>query len=219
MLLILINRADSAIAIGLFVALGGFCQPRGPSSLYDMVIALYTGATIPLSRSALHPRGQPDEQPRGSPFGLDFQLRDGVDRVVLGRARHWSISACPMVFAEISGSAVADVAQPEPCSSRRMKKRGLLLEPLACRDHVVPLRRCDHHSRRRSRMFLYGAIAETYVLQAFRGGVVPGVLGGFLLMLGDYTLRSATEPAARRGLSGTYVWPCLASFRARSGRC
>ena len=91
-----------------------------------------------------------------------------------------------MVFAEISGSAVADVAATGTVLIPEMKRRGYsrtlaaaITSSSASLAIIIPPS---------IPMILYGAIAETSVLKLFVAGIIPGVLGGGLLMLVTYFL-------------------------------
>ena len=105
--LILIN-VPIAVAIGI-VALGGLVLTPGGATLYDMAIALYSGTTsfpliaIPLFILAGNLMNTSGISVRLINFvtALIGFVRGGLGMVNIGVS---------MVFAEISGSAVADVA-------------------------------------------------------------------------------------------------------------
>lgn len=181
--LIMIN-VPIAVAIGL-VAVGGFLMTSGTSSLYDVAIALYTGATsfpliaIPLFILAGNLMNTSGISVRLINFvtALIGFVRGGLGMVNIGVS---------MVFAEISGSAVADVAATGTVLIPEMKKRGYsrtmaaaITSSSASLAIIIPPS---------IPMILYGAIAEVSVLKLFVAGIVPGVLGGFLLMVVTYLL-------------------------------
>jgi tripartite ATP-independent transporter DctM subunit len=181
--LIMIN-VPIAVAIGM-VAVGGFLMTSGPNSLYDVAIALYTGATsfpliaIPLFILAGNLMNTSGISVRLINFvtALIGFVRGGLGMVNIGVS---------MVFAEISGSAVADVAATGTVLIPEMKKRGYsrtmaaaLTSSSASLAIIIPPS---------IPMILYGAIAEVSVLKLFIAGIVPGVLGGFLLMVVTYVL-------------------------------
>ena len=58
-------------------------------------------------------------------------------------------------------------------------------------------------------MILYGAIAETSVLKLFVAGVVPGFLGGGLLMLVTYLLAIRYDLPRAEGFDLRHVWKTL----------
>lgn len=181
--LIMIN-VPIAVAIGM-VAVGGFLMTSGTSSLYDVAIALYTGATsfpliaIPLFILAGNLMNTSGISVRLINFvtSLIGFVRGGLGMVNIGVS---------MVFAEISGSAVADVAATGTVLIPEMKKRGYsrtmaaaITSSSASLAIIIPPS---------IPMILYGAIAEVSVLKLFVAGIIPGVLGGFLLMVVTYVL-------------------------------
>ncbi|MGX1496232.1 tripartite ATP-independent transporter DctM subunit [Labrenzia sp. MBR-25] len=181
--LILIN-VPIAVAIGI-VALGGFVLTSGTDRLYDMAIALYSGSTsfpliaIPLFILAGNLMNTSGISVRLINFvtALIGFVRGGLGMVNIGVS---------MVFAEISGSAVADVAATGTVLIPEMKKRGYsrtlaaaITSSSASLAIIIPPS---------IPMILYGAIAETSVLKLFVAGIVPGVLGGGLLMVVTYIL-------------------------------
>lgn len=181
--LIMIN-VPIAVAIGM-VSVGGFLMTSGTSSLFDVAIALYTGATsfpliaIPLFILAGNLMNTSGISVRLINFvtALIGFVRGGLGMVNIGVS---------MVFAEISGSAVADVAATGTVLIPEMKKRGYsrtmaaaITSSSASLAIIIPPS---------IPMILYGAIAEVSVLKLFVAGIIPGVLGGFLLMVVTYIL-------------------------------
>ena len=173
-----------AVAVGV-VAISGFLLTTGSSQLYDVVIVLYTGATsfpliaIPLfilAGSLMNTSGISIRLINFVSALIGF-VRGGLGMVNVGVS---------MFFAEISGSAVADVAATGTVLIPEMKRRGYsrtfaaaITSSSASLAIIIPPS---------IPMILYGAIAETSVLKLFLAGVVPGVLGGFLLMVVTYIL-------------------------------
>lgn len=199
--LILIN-VPIAVAIGI-VALGGLLLTPGGATLYDMVIALYSGATsfpliaIPLFILAGNLMNTSGISVRLINFitALIGFVRGGLGMVNIGVS---------MVFAEISGSAVADVAATGTVLIPEMKKRGYsrtlaaaITSSSASLAIIIPPS---------IPMILYGAIAETSVLKLFVAGVVPGVLGGGLLMLVTYLLALRYDLPRAEGFDLCHVW-------------
>ncbi len=184
MALILLN-VPIAVAIGI-VAVGGILLTSGNwDRMYDVAIAMYSGATsfpliaIPLfilAGSLMNTAGISQRLITFISTLIGF-VRGGLGMVNIGVS---------MVFAEISGSAVADVAATGTVLIPEMKRRGYsrqlaaaITSSSASLAIIIPPS---------IPMILYGAIAETSVLSLFIAGVVPGVLGGFLLMLVTYWL-------------------------------
>ena len=180
--LILLN-VPIAVSIGI-VAIVGFLFTTGPAQLYDVAIALYSGATsfpliaIPLfilAGTLMNTSGISIRLINFVSALIGF-VRGGLGMVNIGVS---------LVFAEISGSAVADVAATGTVMIPEMKRRGYsrtmaaaITSSSASLAIIIPPS---------IPMILYGAIAETSVLKLV-AGVVPGVLGGFLLMLVTYAL-------------------------------
>ncbi|PJE37936.1 C4-dicarboxylate ABC transporter permease [Pseudooceanicola lipolyticus] len=199
--LILIN-VPIAVAIGI-VALGGLVLTPGGATLYDMAIALYSGATsfpliaIPLFILAGNLMNTSGISVRLINFvtALIGFVRGGLGMVNIGVS---------MVFAEISGSAVADVAATGTVLIPEMKKRGYsrtlaaaITSSSASLAIIIPPS---------IPMILYGAIAETSVLKLFVAGVVPGVMGGALLMAVTYVLALRYDLPRAEGFDLCHVW-------------
>ena len=109
-----------------------------------------------------------------------------------------------MVFAEISGSAVADVAATGTVLIPEMKKRGYartlaaaITSSSASLAIIIPPS---------IPMILYGAIAETSVLKLFVAGIVPGVLGGLLLMAMTYILAVRYDLPRAEEFDLRHIW-------------
>lgn len=85
-----------------------------------------------------------------------------------------------MFFAEISGSAVADVAATGSVLIPAMKKKGYnprfaaaITSSSASLAIIIPPS---------IPMILYGALSNTSIVKLFVAGIIPGILGGLLLM-------------------------------------
>ena len=92
--------------------------------------------------------------------------------------------ATSMFFAEISGSAVADVAALGSILIPAMKKKGYpgpfaaaVTSSSASLAIIIPPS---------IPMIVYAVMAQSSVVQLFVAGVVPGVIGGFLMMFAAY---------------------------------
>lgn len=199
--LILIN-VPIAVAIGI-VALGGLVLTPGGATLYDMAIALYSGATsfpliaIPLFILAGNLMNTSGISVRLINFvsALIGFVRGGLGMVNIGVS---------MVFAEISGSAVADVAATGTVLIPEMKKRGYsrtlaaaITSSSASLAIIIPPS---------IPMILYGAIAEVSVLKLFVAGIIPGIMGGGLLMLVTYLLAVRYDLPRAEGFDLCHVW-------------
>ena len=109
--------------------------------------------------------------------------------------------AVSLFFAEISGSAVADVAATGSVLIPAMKKRGYprgfaasVTSSSASLAIIIPPS---------IPMIIYGVMSDSSIVQLFVAGVVPGVLGGFSMMLLCYWF-------ARR-----YDWPVEETFQLK----
>ena len=157
--LILIN-VPIAVAIGV-TSMAGFLLTSGPDAFYDMVIKLYSGSTsfpliaIPLFILAGNLMNTSGISLRLINFvtALIGFIRGGLGMVNIGVS---------MVFAEISGSAVADVAATGTVLIPEMKRRGYsrtlaaaITSSSASLAIIIPPS---------IPMILYGAIAETSVI-------------------------------------------------------
>ncbi len=203
--LILIN-VPIAVAIGI-VSVGGFVFTSGIARLNDMAIALYSGGTsfpliaIPLFILAGNLMNTSGISRRLITFvsSLIGFVRGGLGMVTIGVS---------MVFAEISGSAVADVAAIGTILIPQMKRNGYsrtfaaaVTSSAASLAIIIPPS---------IPMILYGAISQTSVLKLFVAGIVPGVMGGLLLMAVTYGLARRYNLPRADGFDLGHVWT---SFR------
>lgn len=92
--------------------------------------------------------------------------------------------AVSMFFAEISGSAVADVAALGSILIPAMKKKGYpgpfsaaVTSSSASLAIIIPPS---------IPMILYAVMAQSSVVQLFVAGIIPGILGGFMMMFAAY---------------------------------
>src|SRR3989442_1475553 len=167
-----------AVALGL-VAVAAMVATQGLASLPNLPVVLYNGATnfpliaIPLFILAGAIMNASGISKRLIAFGgavLGF-IRGGLAMVSIGAS---------MFFAEISGSAVADVSALGSILIPAMKTKGYpkalaaaVMSSAATLAVIIPPS---------IPMILYAVMAETSVVQLFVAGIVPGVLGGFGLM-------------------------------------
>ncbi len=176
-LLVMINVP---IAIGLgVVAVAGMIISRGADSIYNAALTMFDGATnfpllaIPLFilAGALMNTTSISRRLINLTSALIGFVRGGLAMVNVGVS---------MFFAEISGSAVADVAAI-----------GSVLIPAMVRRKYTPKLAAAVTSSSASiaiiippsiAMIIYGALADTSIVQLFVAGVVPGVLGGLAMM-------------------------------------
>ncbi|HET9662744.1 MAG TPA: TRAP transporter large permease subunit [Burkholderiales bacterium] len=177
LLLVLINVPIAvAIAIAAVVAM---VASQGADLLPNVALVMYQGATnfpllaIPLfilAGAIMNTSGISRRLIAFASALLGF-VRGGLAMVNVGTS---------MFFAEISGSAVADVAALGSVLMPAMKKKGYpgpftaaITSSSASLAIIIPPS---------IPMILYAVMAGTSVVQLFVAGIVPGVIGGFLLM-------------------------------------
>ncbi len=167
-----------AVALGV-VATVAMWAASGFSSLPNLAIVLFDGATkfpliaIPLfilAGAIMNATGISRRLIALASALLGF-VKGGLSMVTIGAS---------MFFAEISGSAVADVAALGSILIPAMKEDGYpapfaaaVTSSSATLAVVIPPS---------IPMILYGVMAESSVVELFVAGIIPGVLGGFGLM-------------------------------------
>ena len=120
--------------------------------------------------------------------GLDEYRRDiakidrfhiGIDRIIRGGLAMVNVTVS-LFFAEISGSAVADVAAIGSVLIPAMKRKryraafaAAVTSSSASLAIIIPPS---------IPMILYGALSDTSIVQLFVAGIVPGLLGGFAML-------------------------------------
>ncbi|HSD44707.1 MAG TPA: TRAP transporter large permease [Burkholderiales bacterium] len=179
--LVLIN-VPIAVALGV-VAVVAMVAAQGLDSLPNVAIVMYNGATnfpllaIPLfilAGAIMNASGISRRLIALASALLGF-IRGGLAMVSVGTS---------LFFAEISGSAVADVAALGSVLIPSMKKRGYpgtfaaaVMSSSATLAVIIPPS---------IPMILYAVMADTSVVQLFVAGIVPGILGGLGLMAMAY---------------------------------
>jgi C4-dicarboxylate transporter, DctM subunit len=175
--LVVIN-VPIAVALGI-VAVIAIATVQGLASLPNIPIVMYNGATnfpllaIPLfilAGAIMNASGISTRLIAFASALLGF-VRGGLAMVSIGAS---------MFFAEISGSAVADVAALGSILIPAMKKKGYpkavaaaVMSSAATLAVIIPPS---------IPMILYAVMADVSVVQMFVAGIVPGVIGGFGLM-------------------------------------
>jgi C4-dicarboxylate transporter DctM subunit len=175
--LVLLN-IPIAVALGV-VAIVALLVTQGLSTLPNLPIVLYNGATnfpliaIPLfilAGSIMNASGISRRLIAFASSVLGW-IRGGLAIVSVGTS---------MFFAEISGSAVADVAALGSVLIPSMQKRGYSKEfAAAVMSSSATLAVIIPPS---IPMVLYAVMAGTSVVQLFVAGIIPGIIGGLGLM-------------------------------------
>ena len=175
--LVLIN-VPIAVALGI-AAVGAMLATQGPESLPNLPLAMYNGATsFPLIAIPLFILAGAIM----NTSGISKRLIDFCG-ALLGSMRGALAQVnvlTSMFFAEISGSAVADVAATGPILIPAMKARGYsgpftaaVTSSSASLAIIIPPS---------IPMILYAVMAGTSVVQLFVAGIVPGLIAGFAMM-------------------------------------
>ena len=181
LLMVLIN-VPIAVALGL-VATSAMVVAQGVDSLPNMAIVMFNGATkFPLLAIPLFILAGAIMNSSGISRRL-INLASALFGWIRGGLAHVSIGVS-LFFAEISGSAVADVAALGSVLIPEMKKKGYsapfaaaVTSSSASLAIIIPPS---------IPMILYAVMSESSVTQLFVAGIVPGLLGGLGLMLVSY---------------------------------
>jgi len=175
--LVLLN-VPIAVSLGI-VAVVAMIASHGLAVLPNVALVTYNGATnFPLLAIPLFILAGAIMNASGISSRL-IAFASSLFGWMRGGLAHVSIGAS-MFFAEISGSAVADVAALGSILIPGMKAKGYpaplaaaVMSSAATLAVIIPPS---------IPMILYAVMAETSVVQLFVAGIVPGVLGGFALM-------------------------------------
>ena len=175
--LVLIN-VPIAVALGI-VAIVAMVTTHGLGILPNLAIVAYNGATnFPLLAIPLFILAGSIMNASGISRRL-IAFASAVFGWIRGGLAHVSIGAS-LFFAEISGSAVADVAALGSILIPGMKAKGYpaplaaaVMSSAATLAVIIPPS---------IPMILYAVMAETSVVQLFVAGIVPGIIGGIGLM-------------------------------------
>lgn len=184
--LLLLTLVNVPIAVGLgVVAVVAMVTTQGVGVLPNVAISLYNGATnFPLLAIPLFVLAGSIMNASGISHRL-IAFASALIGFVRGGLAMVTITAS-MFFAEISGSAVADVAALGSILIPAMKEKGYPVAfAAAVSSSAATLAVIIPPS---IPMILYAVMAETSVVQLFVAGIVPGVLGGFALMGMSYWL-------------------------------
>src|ERR1051325_11128749 len=190
LLALIIIDVPIAVALGI-VAVAFMVVAQGVDSLPNLPVVLYNGATnfpliaIPLfilAGAIMNASGISQRLIAFASALLGF-IRGGLAMVSIGSS---------MFFAEISGSAVADVSALGSILIPAMKSKGYpaplaaaVMSSAATLAVIIPPS---------IPMIIYAVMAETSVVQLFVAGVVPGIIGGLRLMGMAYRFARRLDP-------------------------
>ncbi len=181
-LALVVLNVPIAVALGI-VALAAMLASHGLGILPNLAIVAYNGATsFPLLAIPLFILAGAIMNASGISRRL-IAFASSLFGWMRGGLAHVSIGAS-MFFAEISGSAVADIAALGSILIPAMKSKGYpaplaaaVMSSAATLAVIIPPS---------IPMILYAVMAETSVVQLFVAGIVPGIIGGFGLMAMAY---------------------------------
>jgi len=201
MALVLLN-IPIAIALGV-VALVAILVEGGLGALPNVPLVMYTGATsFPLIAIPLFILAGAIMNASGISRRL-IGLSSAIFGFVRGALAQVTI-VTSMFFAEISGSAVADAAALGSILIPAMKSKGYskefsaaVLSSSATLAVIIPPS---------IPMILYAAMADTSVVKLFVGGIVPGVLGGLLMMVVAYRFARVYNFPVEERFQWSRVW-------------
>src|SRR5512133_1566266 len=177
-LALVVMNVPIAVALGV-VAIVAMVATHGASILPNLAVVTYNGATsFPLLAIPLFILAGAIMNASGISRRL-IAFASSVFGWIRGGLAHVSIGAS-LFFAEISGSAVADVAALGSIMIPAMNAKGYpaplaaaVMSSSATLAVIIPPS---------IPMILYAVMAETSVVQLFVAGIVPGILGGIGLM-------------------------------------
>ncbi|HZY16222.1 MAG TPA: TRAP transporter large permease [Ramlibacter sp.] len=194
-LALVLANVPIAVSLGV-VAVAAMVLSQGLGSLPNMPLVIYNGATnfpllaIPLFilAGAIMNASGISQRLIAFAAALFGWVRGGLAHVGIGAS---------LFFAEISGSAVADVAALGSILIPGMQKRGYpspfaaaSMSSAATLAVIIPPS---------IPMILYAVMAETSVVQMFVAGIVPGIIGGVGLMgMASFLARRYNLPREER---------------------
>jgi tripartite ATP-independent transporter DctM subunit len=205
MLFLVMINVPIAVALGI-AAIVGMVMSKGFDSIFNAGLTMFAGATnfpllaIPLFilAGALMNTTSISRRLINLTSALIGFVRGGLAMVNVGVS---------MFFAEISGSAVADVAALGSVLIPAMKRRGYsarfsaaVTSSSASIAIIIPPSIA---------MIIYGALSDTSIVQLFVAGIIPGVIGGFSMMGYCYWYALRHDLPREEAFSLARLWKAL----------
>jgi C4-dicarboxylate transporter DctM subunit len=206
LLVLVVTGVPIAVALG-FVALAAMVSgPGGVGSLPNAALVMFDGATsFPLIAIPLFILAGAIMNASGISRRL-IAFASAVVGFIRGGLSMVTISAS-LFFAEISGSAVADVAALGSILIPAMRKKGYsrafaaaVTSSSATLAVIIPPS---------IPMIIYGVMSGSSVVELFVAGIVPGVLGGGLMMFVAYLLARRHDFPREQAFRLERVWETL----------
>ena len=192
-----------AIALGITAVVAMLTGPDGAGALPNTALVMFDGATsfpliaIPLfilAGAIMNASGISRRLIAFASAMVGF-LRGGLSMVTISAS---------LFFAEISGSAVADVAALGSILIPAMKEKGYskafaaaVTSSSATLAVIIPPS---------IPMIIYGVMSGSSIVELFVAGIVPGVLGGGLMMLVSYFLARKHDFPREQEFQLARVW-------------
>jgi C4-dicarboxylate transporter DctM subunit len=200
-LLLVLMNVPIAVSLGI-VATAAMVMAQGWDSLPNLPIVVFNGATkFPLLAIPLFILAGAIMNSSGISQRL-INLASALFGWIRGGLAHVNIGVS-LFFAEISGSAVADVAALGSVLIPEMKRKGYpaamaaaVTSSSASLAIIIPPS---------IPMILYAVMAEASVVQLFVAGIVPGILGGVGMMVLSYFLSKRYNLQREERFSGRRV--------------
>jgi tripartite ATP-independent transporter DctM subunit len=192
-----------AIALGLVAVVAMLTGPEGVGSLPNAALVMYDGATsFPLIAIPLFILAGAIMNASGISRRL-IAFASSMVGFIRGGLSMVTISAS-LFFAEISGSAVADVAALGSILIPAMRRKGYsrafaaaVTSSSATLAVIIPPS---------IPMIIYGVMSGSSIVELFVAGIVPGVVGGLLMMLVAYMLARKHDFPREQAFELRRVW-------------
>ena len=203
LLVLVVLGIPIAIALGLVAVIAMITGPDGVGALPNAALVMFDGATsFPLIAIPLFILAGAIMNASGISRRL-IAFASAMVGFIRGGLSMVTISAS-LFFAEISGSAVADVAALGSILIPAMKEKGYskafaaaVTSSSATLAVIIPPS---------IPMIIYGVMSGSSIVELFVAGIVPGVLGGGLMMLVAYGLARKHDFPREQAFVLQQVW-------------